>query len=499
GVRGYISAYDADSGKQLWRWYTVPGDPSQPFEQPELKQAATTWTGEWWKQGGGGTIWDSMAYDPELDLLYVGTGNGSPWNQAHRSPQGGDNLYLSSIVALKPDTGEYVWHYQTTPEDNWDYTATQHIILADLTIEGQPRKVLMQAPKNGFFYVLDRQTGKLLSAKPFITVNWAGGVDPSTGRPQVNPEAYYNKTGKPWTALPGPYGAHNWQPMSFSKKTGLVYIPATENLFTYLSDPNWKPGTIGYNIGLVPLEMPQDPAIKAQVLGATKGMLKAWDPVAQKEVWSVPMSGMWNGGVLSTAGGLVFEGSADGSFNAYDATNGSKLWSFETQAGVLASPVTYSIDNQQYVTVLVGWGGAAIAGGETLDKGTLRGNKSRVLTFKLGATAQLPAAQPAPVPQSAPPPRHADPKVSALGERVFQNRCSVCHGNAAVSAGAVVSDLRWSKALANPESWKKIVLDGVLENQGMISFKSVMQPDDAEAVRAYVISRANDTFPGNPK
>ncbi|HKP64436.1 MAG TPA: PQQ-dependent dehydrogenase, methanol/ethanol family [Polyangiales bacterium] len=501
GVRGYISAYDADSGKMLWRFYTVPGDPSQPFEAPILEKAASTWTGEWWKGGGGGTVWDSMAYDPELDLLYVGTGNGSPWSQAHRSPKGGDNLFLSSIVALKPDTGEYVWHYQTTPEDSWDYTATQHIILADLTIDGAPRKVLMQAPKNGFFYVLDRQTGQLLSAKPFITLNWAGGVDMATGRPQVNPEAYYFKTGKPWTALPGPYGAHNWQPMSFSKKTGLVYIPVIESLFTYLNDPNpnWQPSPIGYNLGLIALEMPQDPAIKAQVLGATKGSLKAWDPVAQKEVWSVPLSGMWNGGVLSTAGGLVFQGSGDGSFNAYDASSGAKLWSFAAQAGVLASPVTFSLDNQQYVTVLVGWGGAAIAGGETLDKGALQGNKSRVLTFKLGGSAQLPAAAPAPVPQTAPPARGSDPKIAAAGSALFGAKCSVCHGNAAVSAGKVIPDLRFSKALGDAASWKKIVIDGALENNGMVSFASIMKPEDAEAIRAYVISRANDTFPGQPK
>jgi quinohemoprotein ethanol dehydrogenase len=498
GVRGYVSAYDTETGKLIWRFFTVPGDPSKPFEASVLETAAKTWKGEWWKYGGGGTVWDSMAYDPELDLLYIGTGNGSPWNQGYRSPGGGDNLFLSSILALKPDTGEYVWHYQTTPEDAWDYTATQHIILADLTIDGAPRKVLMQAPKNGFFYVLDRTNGKLLSAKPFITLNWAGGVGPD-GRPQVNPEAYYHKTGKPWTALPGPYGAHNWQPMSYSKKTGLVYIPAIESLFTYLHDPNWKPSSIGYNLGLIGLAMPEDPAIKGQVMGATKGFLKAWDPVAQKQVWSVDLPGMWNGGVLSTAGGLVFQGSSDGTFSAYDATNGNKLWSFSAQAGVLASPVSYQLDGEQYLTVLVGWGGAAIAGGETLGKGALVGNKSRVLTFKLGGTAKLPAAEPPAVPQAAPPARFGDPKLGELGSARFHTYCTVCHGNSAVSAGGVVPDLRWSKALGNAEAWKKIVIDGSLENNGMVSFQKVLTPADAEAVRAYVVSRANDTYPGNPK
>ncbi len=500
GVRGYVSAYDTETGKLIWRFYTVPGDPSKPFESPALEAASKTWTGEWWKLGGGGTVWDSMAYDPELDLLYIGTGNGSPWDQGHRSPGGGDNLYLSSIIALRPDTGEFIWHYQTTPEDSWDYTATQHIILADLTIEGQPRKVLMQAPKNGFFYVLDRTNGKLLSAKPYITMNWSSGVGPD-GRPQVNPEAYYFKTGKPWTALPGPYGGHNWQPMSFSRKTGLVYIPAHEQLFTYMHDPAWKPSPIGYNLGLIgqASAMPQDPAVKGQVLGATKGFLKAWDPVAQKEVWSVDLAGMWNGGVLSTAGGVVFQGSSDGMFSAYDATNGNKLWSFATQAGVLASPVTYSIGSDQYVVVLVGWGGAAIAGGEMLAKGAMVGNKSRVLAFKLGGTAQLPAAEPAPVPQAAPPPRFGDPQVAALGIALFHNYCTVCHGNTAVSAGNVIPDLRWSKALADPARWKKIVLDGVLENDGMVSFSKVLTPEQSEAIRAYVVSRANDTYPGVPK
>ena len=242
GVRGYVSAYDAQSGKLLWRFYTVPGDPSQPFEAPILEQAAKTWHGEWWKLGGGGTVWDSMAYDPELDLLYIGTGNGSPWNQQYRSPGGGDNLFLSSIVALKPDTGEYVWHYQSTPGETWDFTATQHIVLADLTIDGQPRKVLMQAPKNGFFYVIDRTNGQLISAKPFVPVNWASEIDLKTGRPVENPAARFMNPKQPALVTPGPYGAHNWHPMSFSPQTGLVYLPAQELAMAYLHDPKFKDG-----------------------------------------------------------------------------------------------------------------------------------------------------------------------------------------------------------------------------------------------------------------
>jgi quinohemoprotein ethanol dehydrogenase len=279
----------------------------------------------------------------------------------------------------------------------------------------------------------------------------------------------------------------------------LVYIPVIEMLFTYLSDPAWKPSPLGYNLGLVGLEMPQDPAIKGQVMGATKGFLKAWDPVAQKEVWSVPRPGMWNGGVLSTAGGLVFQGTADGTFSAYDATNGQSVWSFSAQAGVLAAPVSYAVANQQYIAIVVGWGGAAIAGGEVLGKGALVGNKSRVLAFKLGATAQLPAAAPSPVPQTPPPARFGDVNLGTLGGQLFHTNCQFCHGNAAVSAGAIIPDLRWSKALANPEAWKKIVIDGSRENQGMVSFAKQLTPEQVEAVRAYVVSRANDTFPGVPK
>jgi quinohemoprotein ethanol dehydrogenase len=231
GVRGYISAYDAETGKMAWRFYTVPGDPSKPFESPAMERAAKTWSGEWWKIGGGGTVWDSMAYDPELDLLYIGTGNGSPWNREIRSSGTGDNLYLSSIVALKPETGEMVWHYQTTPGDSWDYTATQHIILADLDIGGRNRKVLMQAPKNGFFYVIDRKNGELLSAQAYVPISWAKEVDKQTGRPVENPGVRYKDSAA--FIKPGPLGGHNWQPMSYNPQTGLVYIPAQDTLFVY--------------------------------------------------------------------------------------------------------------------------------------------------------------------------------------------------------------------------------------------------------------------------
>jgi PQQ-dependent dehydrogenase (methanol/ethanol family) len=249
-ARGSISAYDADTGKMIWRFYTVPGNPKEPFEGPHLEKAAKTWTGEWWKLGGGGTVWNSMSYDPELDLLYFGTGNGLPWSGTIRNPKANDNLYLASIIAVRPDTGEYVWHYQNTPGDIWDYDSTQDVILTDLAIDGQQRKVLMQANKNGFFYVIDRTNGKLISAKPFGMVNWATGVDLATGRPIENPDARKTANAKkPWIALPGPLGSHNWQSMSFSPKTGLAYIPANDIAFVFADHKNFKPTTLGFNTG----------------------------------------------------------------------------------------------------------------------------------------------------------------------------------------------------------------------------------------------------------
>jgi len=493
GVRGYIAAYDADSGKLAWRFYTVPGDPSKPFEQPILKQAATTWAGEWWDAGGGGTVWDSMAYDPELDLLYIGTGNGSPWNARIRSQSTGDNLFLSSIVALRPATGEYVWHYQTTPGDSWDYTATQHIVLADLPIDGQPRKLLFQAPKNGFFYVLDRETGKLLSAQAFATLNWASGVDLQSGRPQINPDAYFGKTGKPWLAMPSPYGAHNWQPMSYSPETKLVYIPAQDTPFAYIDNPTFKMRPLGFNVGIdgVAASMPQDPAAKAGILAGIRGYLKAWDPIAQKEVWHVEQAGAWNGGVLSTAGSLVFEGNASGQFNAYNAATGATLWSFAAQGGIIAAPISFSVADQQYIAIVVGWGGTyPISAGELARKGGPTTNTSRVLAFKLGGAAQLPPPPAAP-PIPTPPARIGDQAAIQNGMILFHSFCSVCHGDAAVGAG-VLPDLRHAKPLQDPAKWKHVVIDGALKDNGMVSFAKVFDEAGAEAIRAYIIGRAYD-------
>jgi len=492
GVRGYITAYSADTGKQLWRFHTVPDEPGK--NEGYLKTAEATWKGEWWRQGGGGTVWDSMAYDPELGLLYIGVGNGSPWNQSYRSPGGGDNLYLSSIVAIKAKTGEYAWHYQTTPGETWDYTATQHIILAELNIDGKPRKVLMQAPKNGFFYVLDRATGKFISANNFVPVNWASGIDKATGRPIENPAARYDKTGKPFIGAPGPIGAHNWHPMAFNPDTGLVYIPANDTAFPYIPKPGWKANAQGFNVGLdlAAGAMPADAKARAGFAAVTTGALIAWDPVAQKERWRVQYKGPWNGGLLSTGGGLVFQGTATSEFNAYDAASGKKLWSFPAQTGVVAPAATFSIKGEQYVAVMAGWGGAwALASGMLSEvSGPVR-NKSRLLVFKLGGTAKLPPMESLAKLPLDPPPSRGTPAQIADGGAQFGQFCGVCHGDAAIGS-TVLPDLRRSGALGDPKVWNQIVIGGALKATGMVSWTKELTPEQAESVRHYVIHRANE-------
>ncbi|MBI3785858.1 MAG: PQQ-dependent dehydrogenase, methanol/ethanol family [Deltaproteobacteria bacterium] len=484
GVRGYVSAYDSDTGKMAWRFYTVPGDPSQPFESPALERAARTWKGgEWWKVGGGGTVWDSMAYDPDLHLLYIGTGNGSPWSRFVRSPGGGDNLYLSSILALNPTNGELVWYYQETPGDTWDFTATQHIILAELPIKGRLRKVILHAPKNGFFYVIDRQTGELLSAEKFVEATWADRVDLKTGRPVLAKGTDYRD--KTVVVKPSPHGAHNWQPMSFNPKTGLVYIPTHDIPMIFGVNHKWKYRPGHWNTGT------DFTLIKEVPRNLVAGALLAWDPVRQKEVWRAPYKGPWNGGTLTTAGNLVFQGTADGRFVAYRADNGTKLWEAPSGSGIVAAPVTYSVDGEQYVAVMAGWGGAfALAAG---DAAAAAGNNhpiGRLLTFKLNGAATLPAAQ-----KPRPPlPATAAPKVAhaviTKGEDLYAIHCQVCHGSGATSGG-VLPDLRYV-APAVQASINSIVLDGALRGNGMPAFRDVMNEDDVAAILAYVQQRAAD-------
>jgi quinohemoprotein ethanol dehydrogenase len=496
GVRGYVSAYDAETGKLVWRFFTVPGDPAKPFENPILAQAAKTWSGDWWKSGGGGTVWDAIVYDPELDLLYIGTGNGGPWSEKYRSPKGGDNLLTCSIIALRPDTGEYVWHYQEDAADDWDYDSAEQMILADVSIEGHPRKVLLQAPKNGFFYVIDRVNGTLISAQPFTYINWATGVDLRTGRPIETALARYPGS-DPAPVVPGPLGAHSWQPMSFSPLTGLVYIPVNDVGFKYKSAENFESKKLAANYGIdvVAAGMPQDPKIKKAILDTVKGKLVAWDPLQQKQAWVVDRPGPWNGGTLSTAGNLVFEGTAGGNFEAYRASNGERLWSFAAQTGVMAGPVTYAINGEQYVAVLAGWGGVfPLATGEVSFKSGRVRNVSRMLVFKLGGTANLPALVPPEEALLTPLPNRASNATVHQGEQLFQRYCAACHGDVAVSGG-VLPDLRHSGTLDNNE-WFSDVLGGMLQSEGMVSFARELTHEDAASIRAYVIFRRNQGVPG---
>ncbi|MGA9797250.1 MAG: PQQ-dependent dehydrogenase, methanol/ethanol family [Rhizomicrobium sp.] len=495
--RGYVSAYNADSGKLAWRFHIVPGNPHKKQENAALTAALKTWdiTGkhEWWKIGGGGAPWNAMSYDPQLDLLYVGTGNGNPWNRNVRSPKGGDNLYLSSVVALHAKTGKFAWAYQTTPGDTWDFDSTADVTLADLKIDGKIRHVLMHAPKNGFFYVIDRETGKLISAQKFATVTWAKGIDMKTGRPIENPDARY--THKMAVVYPQEAGAHNWQPMTYDPQTGLVYIPAMDGaaIFVAQKDFHYKPGA--WNLG-VDFAAISDVVLKLIKSGhapaAAQGFIEAWNPVTQKEAWQVAMGGSWNSGLLSTAGGLLFGGDAYGMFNAYDAKTGKKLWSIDLKTGILAPAMTYEIDGVQYVALLAGWGGA---GGLAAFKDpntalSKYGNdQGRLFVFRLGGSQHVAALPAEGVPPVEPPKQTADAATVAKGFTLYHRTCLVCHGFFAQSEGEV-PDLR----LAPPEIWGQydaIVLGGALSAGGMGSFKDVLSKDDVTAIRAYVLQQSH--------
>lgn len=487
GVRGYFSAYDADTGKMAWRFYTVPGDPSKPYEHPELEAAAKTWTGtEYWKYGGGGTAWDGIAYDPKLDLLYVGTGNGSPWNREVRSPGGGDNLYVSSILAVRPDSGKLVWHYQVTPGETWDFTATQQITLADVVVDGKPRSVLMQAPKNGFFYMLDRATGKLISAEKFGKVTWAEKIDLATGRPVEAKGVRYED--KPVLMWPGPLGAHNWHPMSYNPMTGLVYIPYQEIPAGYRNEGKaFKMKKAGFNDGSGSSDLTEFPKEYAS------GALLAWDPVKQKEAWRVPYPYYWNGGTLSTAGNLVFQGTADGRMVAYAADSGVKLWEFGTQTGVVAGPMTYELDGEQYVAVMAGWGGVAPMFGGDASNVPGKRNISRLIVFKLGGNARLSTPSPLPAaPDRIPAAVNAPAEVIASGKGLYHTNCAMCHGVGVVSGG-LVPDLRHS-ADGVRGAFKDVVLNGALQIRGMPSFAGILSEPDVEAIKTYVLSKEREDF-----
>ncbi len=494
GVRGYVTAYATDTGAQAWRFYTVPGNPAEPFESRAMEVAATTWRGgKWWEVGGGGTVWDSMAYDPELNLLYIGVGNGSPWNRYIRSPGGGDNLYLSSIVAINPDNGSMVWHYQTTPGDTWDYTATQHMILADMAIDGEQRKVIMQAPKNGFFYVLDRRNGEFISAEAYVPVTWATHIDKETGRPVENPDAHYANDMR--KIRPSPYGGHNWHPMTYSPITGLVYIPALDLSFKYAQENAFKVQPGAWNTGIDTQQTipPKDADSMIADLQDIKGYIAAWDPVTQQEVWRVQHKLSWNGGLLSTAGNLLFQGRADGQFAAYRADTGELVWEFQTNIGIIAPPVTYAVDGEQYIAVIAGWGGTfGLSSGVPRHRDNVL-IEGRILAFKLGGKTLLPPISVAYIDIPQPPPMQTTPEQVAAGEAAYHRYCSVCHAPGATASGGGVPDLRYSSA-GTHQAWDAIVRGGAYVGRGMASFAHVLDAAEAEAIRAYVIEQTKATI-----
>ena len=489
GVRGVLSAFDAETGKLEWRWYTVPGDPSKPFENDAMAKAAATWDAKfhYWENGGGGTVWNTLSADPNLNLLYFGTGNAGPWASSIRNPSARDNLYTSSVVALDIDTGKYAWHFQGTPADAWDYDADQDPILADLTIDGQKREVLLHAEKNGFFYVLDRKTGQFISAKNFVDVNWATGYTPD-GKAIEIPGA--RGTDKPIEAIPGPFGAHNWQSMSFSPKTGFAYIPAQNVPFMMIDDPNWTQGSatvgqpmngIGWNLGKNLVTTPPK--------GKPFGRLIAWDAAHQKAAWTQDYASPWNGGTLATAGDLVFQGTADGRLVAYNATSGEKLWDAALGAGVVAAPMTYEIEGKQYVSIAVGWGGVF---GQS-QRSTDHASPGTVYTFVTGGEAKFPEVARYKLGPLISGVRY-DPKDVPAGFGLYVSNCLFCHGVPGVDKGGNIPNLGYVDA----DSIAKLE-DAVFSKEfaelGMPDFTGKLKPDDLDKIKAFIQGTADAVRP----
>jgi quinohemoprotein ethanol dehydrogenase len=497
-VRGYVAAYDAENGKQLWKWWTVPGDPAKGHENKAMEAAAKTWKGDkYWILGGGGTVWDGLVYDQKTNMIYFGTGNGLSWAQELRSPGGGDNLYVSSIVALDADTGEYKWHYQETPGDEWDYDNCNPLMIADIKWrDGQMHHVVMQAPKQGFFYIMDAKTGKLLSADKYVPeTSWASHVDMKTGRPVETPGVRYSASGKAALITPAALGMHNWHPMAYSPVTGWVYIPITISNAAYGVQKNFKYNPAGWNTGMDfsgGADLYKAPG--APPRGNVTSYILAWDPVNSKEMFRIPNQEYGASGLLATDGNLIFSGNHMGEFVAYDATTGKKLWSAPTGARVVAAPATFEADGKQQVAILVGARGLPPKQNRT---SAVSANNSRILVFAAGGTAKLPSELPAGVKIAAtakinPPLLTANNETVAAGEQSYNTNCAVCHGrNAAPAAGATAPDLRYSELLRASDTYHAVV-EGQRAAQGMPSFKATLRPGEADSILAYIIKRAND-------
>ncbi|HEX7856620.1 MAG TPA: PQQ-dependent dehydrogenase, methanol/ethanol family [Sphingobium sp.] len=487
GQRGFVTAYDQKTGKQAWRFYTVPGSPEQNKGDPVMEMAAKTWSGEWWKTGTGGTVWNGMTFDPEMNRIYIGVGNAGPYNPAVRNPGGGDNLFVASIVALDADTGKYIWHYQENPNESWDYKAVANMISATILIDGKPRKVLMQQPTNGFFYVLDRETGKLISAEKTGKVTWADHIDLKTGRPVEAPGIRYQHGDS--IQWPSMLGTHNWQDMSYNPKTGLVYIPHMKLAAKYTT--NVPPGEFSMG-GMTAMGMKIDP-------DDNTGALLAWDPVKQKAAWKAPIDTLWNGGTLSTAGGLVFMGAGNGWFSGYDAAKGEKLWSFNAGLGINGAPVSYTARGKQYVSVLVGYGGTTAAMSTFLNVGWKYGAQPRrLLTFALGGTKKLP---PSPGP---------DMKVHALDVadlkldetqvqmgKGMSVMCGACHGMHFIGAGSPAPDLRESQIALSEDGLWSVLHEGALEQRGMPAFPQLTR-EQVHALYSYLRAKSREALGTRP-
>ena len=484
GARGYVTAYDQQTGKQVWRFYTVPGSPEQSKGDPAMERAAATWAGEYWKTGTGGGAWNEMTFDRQLNRIYIGTGNAAPIDPAVPGLEEGDDLYTAAIVAIDADTGKYVWHYQLNPHDSWDYDSTQQMTLAELKIAGKPRKVLMQAPKNGFLYVIDRNDGRLISAGKIGKVNWADHIDVKTGRPVEVKNAHY-ESGQA-TIWPGPMGAHNWQAMSFDPRAQMLYIPYMQLGLQFIKRPD-VPG------GLV-----MEPAIKDPEDG--KGALLAYDPVAQKAKWKVPHPFMWNGGTLATAGGLVFQGTADGFISAYEAKAGKRLWKFNAGLGIIAPPMSYSVHGKQYVSVLVGYGTTNVLGSAMNIGWKYGAQPRRLLTFALNGNAKITPSSPRSMvvhPLDDPTLKISFEDAKA-GQSIFGGNCASCHGRDAVSAGAPAPDLRESPIALQADSLWQVVNGGALEKRGMPPFTDLTR-EQVNQIHAFIRARARAALGTGPR
>jgi quinohemoprotein ethanol dehydrogenase len=501
GARGFVSAYDASSGALRWRFYTVPGGPGKAADGAASDSALDaiarpSWRGNSYEAGGGGQVWNAITLDPRFGQLYIGTANPFPWNPRFRSAEGGDDLFTDSIVALDANTGRYRWHYQEVPNDAWDYDAAEDMILVNTRIRGKKQSLLMQAAKDGFFYVLDRRSGKLLSAAPFVGgITWARGID-RAGRPQADPRSSY--TDAPFTVSPGPAGAHSWRPTSYNPLTGLVYIPASETSFRFIGTPDYRFTAGVDDLGIIkggPAPLPAAAAgSHSSSVARSVDYLLAWNPLAQRRVWRVATTG--GGGILSTGGNLVFQGQhrneTAGELVAYRADTGARLWGYSTPNAFLTGPIAYRIGDEEYLAVVTGAGGSA----DLISRGSnsvLLPSAGKLIAFKLDGTAMLsPDAPPAPMPRSVSgtqKPEGGSEEAIRDGSLLYARYCSRCHARDLRSHN-VIPDLRRAAAATDASAWKAIVLDGALEGAGMIGWRRFLSESDAEQIRAYVTAEA---------